>query len=293
MAAGPRGTPRGAGAGRSLSDQGCQGAARGQEEHVVSPGGAAFTGGRERRSAARPRGRQGEPGERGGAAGRAIPARRGAGRSGAAAGPGRAAQSPAAGRAQKRRARPRRRGVGLGGPGFSAQRRRDGRLPRSSQDAGGCAAARGAGAVGAAVGGPGAMLQRGRGSPRGFSGSQRLLLRVLGAAALPRQHAVVSSAGTARPAAVKPRGLGGRGCGGPGAVGSTTGQPPGYPPGQPPLPQPGRGPAPAPRLWGLFPASFPSRRAGAVEAALRLRACCVRRGVHPGVNRGPPRWAVL
>lgn len=47
----------------------------------------------------------------------------------------------------------------------------------------------------AAVGGRGALLQRGRGSPRGFSRSQRVLLWVLGAAALPRQHAVVSSAG--------------------------------------------------------------------------------------------------
>ncbi|KAM6104582.1 integrin alpha-9 isoform 1-T1 [Theristicus caerulescens] len=114
------------------------------------------------------------------------------------AGPRRSEPSRAAGRAQKRRARPRppgsrRRGRrGLGGPGLSAQRRRDGRLPRGSQDAGGCAAARSAGAVGAAaaVGGPGALLQRGRGSPRGLPGSQRLLLRVLGAAALPRQHAV-------------------------------------------------------------------------------------------------------
>lgn len=54
-----------------------------------------------------------------------------------------------------------------------------------------------AGAERAAVGGLSALLQRGHRTSRGLPGSQRVFLRVLGAAALPRQHAVVSSGAVA------------------------------------------------------------------------------------------------
>lgn len=120
------------------------------------------------------RGRGSGDAARRGGAGRAVPAGRGAGRSRA----GRAAQSG-------------HKSAALSGAVEESALERE-RLPGGSQDAGG-AAVLGAGSERAAVGGPGVLLQRGRGTSRGLPGPQRVLFRVLGAAALPRQHAVVSS----------------------------------------------------------------------------------------------------
>lgn len=86
-------------------------------------------------------------------------------------------------RKKKRRRRKRKR------------RRRRRRRGWGSQDGGGVA-----GAGGAAGGRPGSLLQRGPAAPGGLPGPQRVLLRVLGAAALPRQHPVVSGGPAGHPA---------------------------------------------------------------------------------------------
>lgn len=57
-----------------------------------------------------------------------------------------------------------------------------------------------AGVLGAAGGRPGLLLQRGPAAPGGLPGPQRVLLWVLGVAALPRQHPVVSGGPARHPA---------------------------------------------------------------------------------------------